>query len=399
MKRLILTCLAALVSGSVMAETQYIVQLKPGADPAAVATRAGVVLRSFTPNAPFALYAVTTGAARAAAARLRADRTSVLWVEDNNDAHNPESEAKSKVIRKGSGLSVIGDRKDLIKANTDALKQVDWSSALAESTTGRVVKLAILDNGLSRNQKGLWSKVDASFDAFGGDADDKPMLIDSNKDGEFDVAVGHGTMVAGIADTVAPNVRLVIAKIADSDGHATAWSVIQGLAFAVNSGAEVANLSMGSPTAVAAFTDVADWCDSKGLLVVAAAGNAAEAKAWFPARASSSLCVSGVNADSTKADFSNYERTVDASAPAVGLTSQWWDGGLATWTGTSFAAPFVSASLADCLRRTKPFAPGLLVRKVTLSGLPIDTMNPLYKGRLGKLLDFAALNKILAARR
>jgi hypothetical protein len=36
---------------------------------------------------------------------------------------------------------------------------------------------------------------------------------------------------------------------------------------------------------------------------------------------------------------------------------------------------------------------------VTLSGLPIDTMNPLYKGRLGKLLDFAALNKILAGRR
>ena len=398
MKRLLISCLAALVSGSVLAETQYIVQLKPGADPAAVAKRDNVILRSFTPNAPFALYAVNKANARGAEARLAADKASVLWVEDNDDAQNPESEAKSKAIRKGSGLSVIGDRKALVTANMDALKQIDWSSTLADST-GRVVKLAILDNGLSRNQKALWSKVDASFDSFGGDADDKPMLVDSNGDGEYDVAVGHGTMVAGIADTVAPNVRLVIAKIADSDGHATAWSVIQGLAFAVNSGAEVANLSMGSPTAIPAFSDVSEWCDSKGLLIVAAAGNAAQGRAWFPARSSRSLCVAGLNADYTKADFSNWESTVDSSAPAVGLTSQWWDGSLAIWSGTSFAAPFVSATVADCLRRAKPFAPGQLLRKVTLSGLLIDTMNPKYKGQLGKLLDFAAFDKLIKAKR
>jgi len=371
--------------------SDIIAQLKPGVSPSAVAVRNKVTLVASTPGAPFALYRVTTGTSDAAQARLIADTANVVWAEDNVGAQNPENALASKV-KKGSSLGVIGDHKAVVAKNANALAQVGWNATLAASS-GRIVKMAILDTGLSRKQSALWKKVDASFDAFGGNADDAPKHVDSNTDGIYDEGLGHGTMVAGLADAVAPQVHFVIAKIADSDGNATAWTVIQGLAFAVVNGAEVANLSMGSPTQVAAYNDVSEWCASKGLLVVCATGNAAVEGAWFPARHQKSLCVAGLNADDTLASFSNWDGTTDSAAPAVGLTSQWWDGTLGLWSGTSFAAPFVSAAVADCLRHTGTMKTTDLIKFVTDSGINVDKLNnKKFKSKMGTVLDITALN-------
>ena len=393
MNRLLLASLAAALPAFGAAEAQLVVQLKPGADPAAVAKRDGVALRGVTAGAPFALYAVTSGNALDAQKRLAADAANVAWAEDNAEAQNPEtSSAKGSSVQKGSSLSVVGDRNAVVAKDASALAQVGWNAGLAASA-GRTVRLAILDDGLSRKQTALWAKVDASFDAFGGVADDASTGIDSNGDGVKDAAVGHGTMVAGIADAVAPNVRLVIAKVADSDGRATAWTIVQGLAFAATHGAEIANLSMGSVAAVAAFNDVAEWCAGQGLLVVAAIGNGGAEGAWYPSRSPKALCVAGVDAVGLKAGFSNWDGGADAAAPAVGIVSQYYDGGLAAWSGTSFAAPFVAAGLADCLRRTTPQTPASLVKAVNASGRNIDGLNAkAYKSKLGTLLDIAALN-------
>ncbi|RYG23080.1 hypothetical protein EON82_15130 [bacterium] len=377
-------------------EPQLIVQLKPGADPAAVAARAKVVLRDVTPNAPFALYGVTSGTADAAQLRLMADTTSVLWAEDNVEAQNPETTAsRTSPTYKGSSLSVIGDHDTLVARNTNSLAQVGYSPALAAST-GRTVKLAILDSGLSRKQTGLWSKVVASYDVTGGNADDAPAGIDSSRNGIADEAVGHGTMVAGIVDTVAPQVKLVIAKIADSDGRSNGWSIVRGMAFAVTNGAEIANLSLGSVQSIAAFNDVSEWAETKGLLVVAPSGNGGTDRSWYPARSSHALCVGGLNPDDTKACFSNWDSALDSSAPAVGLTSQWWDGGLGKWSGTSFAAPFVAGGLADCLRRTSSRrSPGYLVDVVKSTGRNVDRLNSKYKGKMGTVVNIMSLNRKL----
>ncbi len=376
-------------------EPQFIVRLQPNVDAVAVAAKTGLTLRDTTPDAPFALFAVTSGSARRAYRRLMADRDEVVWAQFNEDAQSPETTGiRGAPAQKGSSLSVIGSRDDLVAQNQNVLAQVDWSPDLAASS-GRTVRLAILDNGLSRKQAGLWEKVDASMDISGGDADDAEMGIDSDGNGVPDEAVGHGTMVAGLADTVAPQVRLIIAKIADSDGRATAWSVVRGLAFAVNSGAEIANLSLGSPRPFAAYNGVADWCDDNGLLVVAAIGNAGEDHAWYPARSRRTLSVAGLNSDDTKALFSNWDSGDDSSAAAVGLTSQWWDGCMGTWSGTSFSSPIVAAGLADCLRRTNPRPIRSLIRAVNSSGRNVDLLNPGYEGKIGTVLDIVALDRFL----
>lgn len=379
-------------------EARLIVQLAPGADPAAVAARAKVVLRDVTANAPFALYGVTSGTVDAAQLRLMADVKNVVWAEDDVSMVNPET-AAGPFRSKGGSMSVIGDRFAVVARNTNALTQVDWTSNLANSA-GRTVRVAILDNGLSRKQPGLWSKVDASYDVFGGTADDAPVNLDSNANGLRDEGVGHGTMVAGIVDMVAPKVRLVIAKVADSDGQASSWSLVKGIAFAVNQKAEVANVSLGSAAAVAAFNDVAEWAEAKGLLVVAAIGNANTDRSWYPARSSKALCVAGVAANDTKASFSNWDSAADSCAPSVGIVSQFWDGRLGAWSGTSFASPFVAAGIADCLRRTTaPQTPRNLIRAVNETGQSVDSLNKKYKGKMGTLLSILNLNNRLASKK
>lgn len=375
-------------------EGRIIVQLKPGANPATVASRANVVLRDVTPNAPFALYGVPSGTVDAAQVRLQADVKNVAWAEDDQNLGTPEETGLKAERSKGSSLGVVGDRFALVQKNVNILNQVGWSSSLATSD-GRTVRLAILDTGISRRQTALWAKVDATFDAFGGNGDDAPMGADSNGNGIKDEGIGHGTMVAGIVDQVAPKVRLVVAKVADGDGRSSAWNIVEGLAFAANQGAEIANVSLGSAEAVAAFNDAAEWAESKGVLVVSAIGNTGTDRSWFPARSSKALCVVGLNADDSKAAFSNWDSAADASAPAVGIVSQWWDGSLGVWSGTSFASPFVAGGLADCLRRTTKQAPRSLIRTTTDSGINVDGLNKKYKGKIGTALDIVSLDRKL----
>ena len=402
MKRLLLAILA-LSTTTLAAADQYrmVVRIKDGsgvADAQDAAASMGGTLIDTTPNAPFALISLHDDPLTLTLAQLQimAGVVDVLWAGDDAVLWSAESVATGStvgVIATGSTVGVIGTHDDLVQMNANFLAQVGWSPSLANSD-GRTVHIAILDNGLSHQQTGLWAKVDASFDAFGGTADDIPMGRDSNHDGHPDGGVGHGTMVAGIVDTVAPKVRFVIAKVADSDGRASAWAIVKGLAFAANQGCEIANVSLGSEDEVPAFASAAQWAQTKGMLVVAASGNAGVNHAWYPSRDPSSLCVTGLNPDDTKASFSNYDPVAVAAAPAVGLINRWWDGGIVSWSGTSFASPFVAAALADCLRRTTPKTPSLLTQAVRESGRPIDSINDAAnQGKLGTVLDISALNQ------
>lgn len=388
----LVTLLAASLLGVASAEPLLIAQLQPGADPIAVALADGVILRDVTPNAPFALYGIPVGSSLTdAQLRMQADPM-VLWAEDDADISPPENQGfPKKNPSKGGSLSVIGGRQTLQTMNANALAQVGWSSTLANSP-GRPVRIAILDTGLSVRQTYLWDKVDASFSAIPpfDSADDSARY--TGGENAIPLAAGHGTMVAGVIDQVAPQVRFLIARVADGDGKASAWTLVKGLAFAVVNHAEVANISLGSPNAITALTDVEEWCDLNNLTVVAAIGNNAVEPALFPARITKVLCVGGLNADSTKAGFSNWDGGCDSSAPAVGICSQFWDGQIQVWSGTSFAAPFVSAAIADCLRRTTPTAPRVVSQLTTVSGGNLDRLNPAYRRKLGTLLNIQRLD-------
>ena len=379
--------LGVLASGLASAQTNLICRLAPGTDPAVLAKKYGIALLDSTPNAPFALF---DGSNDASSSQLQSD-SSVVWVEDDESIGSPEDQSKGKPS-KGGGLPAVGSRSGLQKINKNLLKQIDWSSNIALST-GRTVRVAILDTGLGQKQTVLWAKVDASMNAVepGQPAYDMPQGTDSNGNGIPDEAVGHGTMIAGIIDQIAPQVRFTIARITDSDGMATGWHVIKGLAFAVTSKAEVANLSLGALNNIPALSDVMDWCLANNLLVVAPIGNNGMHVACYPAKVDGVVCVGGVDAINQRAIFSNWHSRCAVSAPAVGFASQFWDGGLAIWSGTSFAAPVVAASIAEALRHTTPTPTETSSRAIVSTGNVLSRLNPYYRNQMGVLVDFTRL--------
>lgn len=342
-----------------------------------------------TVGAPFVYYRTAVGSIKAnVVAELQGDNR-VVWVEDDDRLESAENQSGGK----GSTVAVVNDRTTLYSFNSTMLSKISFDPNRA-FIAGRTVKIAILDTGLARKSFALWKRVSnsANYVEAGASAYDQPKGTDTNGNSVPDEGVGHGTFVAGLVDQVAPLCPLVIVRVADSDGVSTAWRIIKGIAFSVTSGAEVANVSLGANHKVNALSDVCDWANSQGLLIVAAAGNDNTAKSHEPAGIRGNVCVTGVDANDRKASFANWESGVSTCAPATGIKSAWIDGTSVIWQGTSFSTPLVAAGIADSLRRRARAFPSDLQRAASRAGDGINAINPDYNGKLGVRLNLTKLD-------
>lgn len=368
---------------------RFICRLTDGADVERIARSYRLALIDRAPNAPFVLFQTKfAGDYHLVQDLMRLD-PEVVWVEDDAVIETPEGQAA-----KGGTIAAVGGIDGLYDMNDGFLDQINWNEGLANAE-GRQVTVAVLDTGLSPHQAELWTRVIASVNYVekGGPAHDLPYGTDSNANGYPDEGAGHGTMVAGMLSILAPKVDLAIARIADSDGHSSAWLVVKGLAFAVNSGAEVANISLGSIPQIIALSDTMNWCEEKNLLVVAPVGNDDADRARYPARITKVAAIAGLLPDDTKAPFSNWDGLTNSCAPSTGLIGPWWDDEYyAIWSGTSFASPMAAAGIANALRRTTPKDAGDLEDALQASGKNIDHLNSPYADQLGTKLDFVNLD-------
>lgn len=388
MKLRLLTALCGLVAASIChANVQIIARLADGAEPGQVAATYGLAVLDQTDQAPFVLFDAPDVSSATVARTLMTLDANVIWTEDNFNLAAPEGQ------RKGSTLPAVGDRTSNVNANRNALSQIGWTPTIA-SAPGRTVKVAILDTGLSPFAGAIWNKVIASanFVELTSPAYDIPQNTDSNRDRLFDQMTGHGTMVAGIVDQVSPQSQFIVVRVADSDGNSTTWRLVKGIAFATVNGAELANVSLGTLTRIPAMSDVFDWSTARNLTVVAAIGNNGIRDACSPARIRNAICVAGLTSANLKSSFSNWDSVCLASAPAEGICSTDWSGSMAVWSGTSFSTPFVTGGLAEFLRRNGSLGSSSTLSSVLKSTVTdIGKLNPLYKGRLGGLLNVAKL--------
>jgi subtilisin family serine protease len=181
----------------------------------------------------------------------------------------------------------------------------------------------------------------------------------------------HGTHVAGIIggvrgtqggiDGVATGVKIMMVRTVP-DGDERDKDIANAIRYAVDNGANVINMSFGkgfSPEKVA-VDEAVKYADSKGVLMVHAAGNDGENLAEKPSFPTPAYLAGGkpnnwieVGAsswkglDSLAAPFSNYGKAqVDVFAPGVDILSTVPGGGYERESGTSMAAPVVSGLAA-----------------------------------------------------
>lgn len=282
---------------------------------------------------------------------------------------------------------VTPSRIDVAGGTTDA--DVDAAEAWTKATGNNEIKVAVLDSGVDGNHEDISSRVVARANFSSSSTQPGEVIAEDH--------YGHGThmtgTVAAIADNgvgvagVCPKCTILAGKVLNDSGVGSSSSLANGIDWAVNNGAKVINMSLGvraSRTLEAAVNNA--W--SKGVVLVAAAGNGGNQAQIYPAGYPNVIAVAATDNNDVKASFSTYGASwVDIAAPGVNVYSTFpnhpfylekpnnrsrnYDIG----NGTSVSSAIVSATAALAWS-TNPTADAATIRtKVQSTADPIKGTN------------------------
>jgi subtilisin family serine protease len=189
---------------------------------------------------------------------------------------------------------------------------------------------------------------------------------------------GHGTGMASLiagtdqqAPGVSPGAKIIDIRVADSEGISDTAVVAQGIHRAVDLGANVVSLSLGTIFPTQTLEEAVNYAHSKGVLVIAAAGNEQYSQVSYPAAYANAIGVTGVDAAGNQAYFANSGKELDIAAPGVGILSGWGTSQIVYGDGTSQATALTSgAAVAAISAGRTPVAAGqfLIQNAKPLSG-------------------------------
>lgn len=199
--------------------------------------------------------------------------------------------------------------------------------------------IAVVDSGVYQHSLIAGKLLTSGYDYVDGDEDATNDLY------------GHGTGVAGIiADcTAGEPVYILPIRVLNENGRGKMSNVVNAVREAKDRGVTVINLSLESSVMSEALDDAILEAVSAGITVVAAAGNSGcDTSDICPAHLlDSGVIVVGAALESggayRRASYSNYGSSVDVYAFGTGIYCCNTEGGYASRTGTSMAAPHVSA--------------------------------------------------------
>ncbi len=358
-------------------EDETAVTLAPGADAVRVGSDYGATL-VWSGDWGCAAYLPRTGETPLElAVRMRGDPR-VVTAEGNGYLEPAEVRQRSWAFDDGFGsLSSYKEQPAAQSLNLAAAHQV---------TLGENVRVAILDTGAELAHPALQGRVVGGWDFVQGDADpgEAGDGADNDGDGLVDEAIGHGTHVAGIVTLTAPRAQLLIVRVLDGDGRGDLLTVASGVRWALDHGARVINLSLGSLTKSDAIQYALEEAEQAGVVVLASAGNwGADKPEEYPAKSSHALAVAAVDAGGRAADFTSFGGFVALSAPGVGVRSAFPGGRYLIWSGTSMSAPFVSGAAALLLSLHPGWNAELVLNRLAATARPVTASNPEARDKLG----------------
>jgi cell wall-associated protease len=332
------------------------------------------------------LYARCTKQAPASAVRLPVpDEATCKRATDEFEKQRTETQQLAQQVEQ---ISVVMTRANEIlrrALGSDSLtkaKVTAYQPNSSETQQAKMMWLRLADAGITPDELEKAKEEVETKNKYGLNPSYDPRAIvgddyantTERKYGNADVMgpdARHGTHVAGIIgavrgtpggiDGIAPNVKLMMVRTVP-DGDERDKDIANAIRYAVDNGANIINMSFGkgySPEK-AVVDEAVKYADSKGVLLVHAAGNDGENLAEKPSFPTPVYLSGGkpnnwieVGAsswkglDSLAAPFSNYGKAqVDVFAPGVDILSTVPGGGYERESGTSMAAPVVSGVAA-----------------------------------------------------
>lgn len=202
------------------------------------------------------------------------------------------------------------------------------------------IPIAILDSGVDPNHPDLKNKLVNGYNFF-------------NNNNDWSDVCGHGTKVAGTAAAITDNdigvagvswnSPIIPIRITDLNCYGYYSSMINGIVYAANNGARVANISFQIFNG-AALSDAAQYMNDHGGWVVAAAGNTGSNEAY--SENPYIISVGATSASNGIASFSSNGPFVDFSAPGSSIYTTRSGGSYSYASGTSFSSPIVAGVIA-----------------------------------------------------
>lgn len=278
--------------------------------------------------------------------------------------------------------------------------QVQLPEALGYERGLPSVRIGLADTGvLALHAELEHSAVGAGFDTVDLSADDvgaSAELVGDYRgyDEAPDDDVGHGTGCAGILlanggslpPGAAGDCALVPVRVLGAAREGTGCvgigalaNIDAGMKRLIDLGVKVINMSFGTPETMLRDSDalphleVVRYALARGVLLVAASGNSGRTERFFPAAHPGVIAVGAVEHDGTPADFSTRGDHIALCAPGRAVWTCGLDG-LTRTSGTSFAAPFVTAACAllaaRAERRAWPLDPELALDVLRASVRP-----------------------------
>lgn len=300
------------------------------------------------------------------------------------------------------------------------------ANSVWSSYNGSGITVAVIDTGIDSNHPDLKGKVVDQVSFISGE---------SPNDG-----FGHGTHVAGIIAGsgsssggeyigVAPQASIMNIKVEDNHGWGNASSIMSGIEYAVDNGADIISMSLGEVIWPADGTDplavTANAAVDAGVVVIASAGNSGGAfLIASPASAEKVIAVGATTKQDSIASYSSAGPTWDhrikpevvapggatfiySDPAALGIVSAKAPGSvLEMWyseclvgeyymalSGTSMAVPHVSGVAALMLQAHPDWTPDQIKQQLMNTGVDVG-YDPITQGA-GRIDAISAVEQTL----
>ena len=271
------------------------------------------------------------------------------------------------------------------------LSKIQAPAAWDLNTGAPSVVVAVLDTGVNASHPDLAGKVLAGRDFAADDSDP----TDEN---------GHGTAVAGLIGaatgngkgmaSVAWKTSILPVRVLGKDGSGSHADIADGIIWATDQGADVINMSLGGTGSSSTLQNAINYAWSKGVVIVAAAGNNGDSVPCYPAACTNVVAVSATDSSDARTSWSNYGSYVDIAAPGANILTLSGASGYAAMDGTSFSSP-VTAGVVALMRAANPALSNSNIVNTLLANAddlgPIGKDNDFGRGRVNARRAVAAV--------
>lgn len=220
------------------------------------------------------------------------------------------------------------------------------------TTKGENIKIGVLDTGLPRHRD-LEGKV--------------VMWRNFTNSHTVEDLDGHSTHVCGIIAAeskdkngligIAPHADLVIGKILNDNGAGADEWLAAGIEWCIEQECDIINLSLGAPASMEKKFPLSraavKKAYAKNIFMFAASGNDGGNSVAVPARWNEIFCISAIDHNNKRANFSNIGPEVDFSNIGTDVVSTYVGNSYASISGTSQATPGIVGVAALILSEHK----------------------------------------------